>query len=121
MRTSACPRTLRADSRSIGCRDAGIDGVLDGLTCEHRELLTWSIMAASVVLFPLPVVPVTRTSRAPRRRYWEGWREQEVADRQESRRDDAKDEPHGAALLKDIAAEAAEAGTLYARSTSVTC
>ncbi len=32
------------------------------ITCALRELLMWSIIAASVVLLPLPVVPVTSTS-----------------------------------------------------------
>ena len=32
------------------------------MTCAQRVLLMWSISAASVVLLPLPVVPVTRTS-----------------------------------------------------------
>ena len=31
------------------------------ITCEQRVLLMWSIIAASVVLLPLPVVPVTST------------------------------------------------------------
>jgi hypothetical protein len=38
-----------------------LDRVLDGHDVRERVLLMWSIIAASVVLLPLPVVPVTST------------------------------------------------------------
>ena len=81
------------------------------ITCEQRELLTWSIIAASVVLLPLPVVPVTRTSpRSSSADFAEHRRQQQVVDRQDLRRDDAEHHAHRAALLEDVDAEAAEPG-----------
>ena len=70
----------------------------------------WSIIAASVVLLPLPVVPVTSTRpRSSSRDALEDRRQAELVDRADPRRDDAQDDADGAALLEDVAAEAAEA------------
>ena len=70
----------------------------------------WSIIAASVVLLPLPVVPVTSTSpRSSCAICLQDRRQAELVDRADLHRDDAQDEPDRAALLEDVAAEAAEA------------
>ena len=71
----------------------------------------WSIIAASVVLLPLPVVPVTSTR--PRSSVAISFRTRgqvQLVDRADLHRDDAEDHADGAALLEDVAAEAAEAG-----------
>ena len=87
-----------------------LDRVLDrddvrGSRCR----LMWSIIAASVVDLPLPVVPVTRTS--PRRscamRSMTGGRLQ-LADVPDARRNQAQRGLQLAALVEDVDAEAAE-------------
>ncbi len=76
-----------------------------------RVELISSIIAASVVLLPLPVVPVTstrpRSSAAIVFSTGGSASSSIVATRD---RDDAEDHADGAALLERVAAEAAEAG-----------
>ena len=81
------------------------------MMCAARVELTWSIIAASVVLLPLPVVPGHQHQAAlflgdP----LEDRREPELVDVADAGRDDAEHHADRAALLEDVAAEAAEPG-----------
>ena len=81
------------------------------ITCAARVALISSTMAASVVLLPLPVVPVTRIRpRSSAAIGLEDRRQRQLVDRGHANRDDAEDHPDGAALLEGVAAEAAESG-----------
>ena len=73
--------------------------------------LMWSIIAASVVDLPEPVVPVTRMRpRCSRGDLLEDLRQHELLDGLDPEGDDAEHHADGAALLEDVDAEAAEAG-----------
>ncbi len=88
-----------------------LDRVLDRHDVQQRVRLMWSIIAASVVLLPLPVVPVTSTRpRSSSRDLVQHRRQAELLDGPDAHRDDAEHEADGAALLEDVAAEAAKAG-----------
>ncbi len=81
------------------------------MMCAERVALTWSIIAASVVLLPLPVVPVTRTRpRSSAAICLRIGRQAELVDRSDPERDDAQHDADRAALLEDVGAEPAEAG-----------
>ena len=70
----------------------------------------WSIIAASVVDLPEPVVPVHEHEAALRvGDLLEHRRQHQLPDAEDPRRDDTQNEPDGAALLEDVAAEAPEA------------
>ena len=71
----------------------------------------WSIIAASVVLLPLPVVPVTSTRpRSSSAIFFSTGGSPSSSIGPDLHRDDAEDQADRAALLEDVAAEAAEAG-----------
>ena len=71
----------------------------------------WSIIAASVVLLPLPVVPVTSTRpRSSPAIFFSTAGQAELLDRANLHRNDAQDQPDRTALLEDVAAETAEPG-----------
>jgi hypothetical protein len=79
--------------------------------CSLRPALMKSIIAASEVDLPEPVVPVHSTnprlsSQILLEHRWQG----ELADGQDPPGNHAQDESDGAALLEDVAAEAPEAG-----------
>ncbi len=88
-----------------------LDRILDRHHVRAAVWLMWSISAASVVLLPLPVVPVTSTSpRSSSAIVFSTCGRPELVDRPDLHRDDAEHQADGAALLEDVAAEAAEAG-----------
>ena len=71
----------------------------------------WSIIAASVVLLPEPVVPVTRMiPRCSSASLRTTWRQPEILDRADLEGDRAADDRDRAALLEGVDAEAGEAG-----------
>ena len=72
-----------------------------------RELMS-SIIAASVVDLPEPVLPVTRMSPLlARHSVWHAWRQVELLHRQRLRRNGAHDRAHAVQLPHDVDAEAA--------------
>ena len=80
------------------------------MMCAVRVALMWSIIAASVVHLPLPVVPVTSTRPRSSAAIFFSTGGRPSSSMSGSHRDDAEDHADGAALLEDVAAEAAEPG-----------
>ena len=88
-----------------------LDRVLDRHDVRRAGALMWSIIAASVVLLPLPVVPVTSTRpRSSSAIFFSTSGRPSSSIVRILRRDDAEDQADGATLLEHVAAEAAEAG-----------
>ena len=81
------------------------------MMCAVRVALISSIIAASVVVLPLPVAPVTRTRpRSSCADLLEHRRQRQLVDRGDVARNDTEHHADGAALLERVAAEAAQAG-----------
>jgi hypothetical protein len=71
--------------------------------CCDRCLLMWFSMAASVVLLPAPVTPVTRTiPRFVREMSASCRRQLKLLDGGDLERDHAHHDAHGAALAEDV-------------------
>jgi hypothetical protein len=88
-----------------------LDRVLDGDDVLGALAVDQSIIAASVVDLPEPVVPVHSTRpRALLADPLEHRRQHQLAGGQDAGRDDAQHQPHRAPLLEDVAAEPAEPG-----------
>ena len=81
------------------------------ITCAVRVALISSIIAASVVVLPLPVVPVTSTSpRSSAAIFFSTGGSASSSIGGDLNGDDAEDHADRAALLEGVAAEAAEPG-----------
>ena len=79
--------------------------------CFAMRVLMWSIIAASVVDLPEPVVPVSRMiPRSSLGQLGDDRRQVEVGDRADGVRDRAADEAQRAALTEGVDAEARDAG-----------